>query len=185
MDSDDYAPPDRFAAQWDFLRTHPAIDVLGGTQLEFAHDPSVVQRMKLTPETHERIVRSLKWRNVISHASLVVRTDALNAVGRYHEVRLLEDYDLLLRLAAAGHRFHALQEPMVYARVDDALRVRRGGIRYASTEVRFRFDAYRRGDISALNLVLSVPCYIAYRLSPIRLKRIAASFVRVRVAAPA
>ncbi len=111
MDSDDHAPPHRLAMQWEFLAAHPDIDVLAGYQMEFSAHPAQVDRVKTIPERHDDIARVLRWRNTISHPSVVMRSDAVRRVGGYHEIGLLEDYDLMLRMLAAGARFHGLQRP--------------------------------------------------------------------------
>jgi glycosyltransferase involved in cell wall biosynthesis len=184
MDSDDHAPRHRLAMQWDFLVAHTDIDVLAGYQMEFSAQPEQVDRVKTLPELHDDIARVLRWRNTISHPSVVMRTDVVRRVGGYREIGLLEDYDLMLRLLAGGARFHGLQHATIHVRVDDAQRLRRGGARYALEELRFRVSMFRRGHISLANLAVSLPCYAAFRLCPPTVKRAAYRLVR-RSTAPA
>jgi cellulose synthase/poly-beta-1,6-N-acetylglucosamine synthase-like glycosyltransferase len=137
-----------------------------------------VDRAKAIPETHEAMVRVLRWRNTISHPSVVMRSRLVREVGGYREVPLLEDYDLFLRLVAAGARCYGLQQPMIHTRTTDAQRRRRGGLSVARSEARFRMSLFRRGDISLLNLLISVPVFFAFRICPTVLKRAAYALVR-------
>jgi glycosyltransferase involved in cell wall biosynthesis len=178
MDSDDYSPPYRFETQWRFVQTHPEVDLVAGAQLEFTDNPFRVDRAKAIPETHEAMVRVLRWRNTISHPSVVMRSRLVREVGGYREVPLLEDYDLFLRLVAAGARCYGLQQPMIHTRTTDAQRRRRGGLSVARSEARFRMSLFRRGDISLLNLLISVPVFFAFRICPTVLKRAAYALVR-------
>lgn len=69
------------------------------------------------PEEYEGIVRTLPWRNPMIHPTLVMRKDAVQAVGGYRE-RHWEDYDLVIRLAK-HHRLANLSEALVSDHLHD------------------------------------------------------------------
>jgi glycosyltransferase involved in cell wall biosynthesis len=171
MDSDDVSHAERFAAQWTLLRERPEVDLVATWQAEFEDDPDIVVRLKTVPEDHDSIVRVLRWRNVVSHPSIVVRRDVVRRIGGYRPVLYLEDYDLFMRLIAAGARFHAIQRLLVNMRVTSYQAARRGGWAYAKREAKFRWMLFRRGDISLFNYCVSSLVYACFRMAPVPLKR--------------
>jgi cellulose synthase/poly-beta-1,6-N-acetylglucosamine synthase-like glycosyltransferase len=108
----------------------------------------------------------------------VFKRDVVQAIGGYHPVLYLEDYDLFMRLIAAGARFHAIQRPLIHVRVTRHQRARRGGWQYAVRDAKFRWSLYRRGDISLANYCVSTVAYSSFRLAPPALKQVLYSTVR-------
>src|SRR5262249_55312711 len=125
MDSDDISHPRRFAVQWNTLLRHPEVDLLGCWQADFDEDPGKPYQIKAVPERHDDIVRVLRWRNAISHPSVVFKRDTVAQIGGYRPIRYLEDYDLFMRLVRAGARLHAVPEPLILVRVSQAQHARR------------------------------------------------------------
>ena len=66
--------------------------------------------------THEAIRRNLFVESPIPHPSVMLRRDALEAVGGYRDVGWPEDYDLWMRLVFAGHRFEKLDDVLLFWR---------------------------------------------------------------------
>ena len=110
MDADDIALPGRLAAQHDALCARPELGALG-TQVElFADSPALLA---------EGMERYVAWQNALidarahrdqlfvesplCHPSVMLRRSALEAVGGYRDGPFAEDYDLWLRLDAAGY----------------------------------------------------------------------------------
>lgn len=119
MDADDVNVPGRFAAEVAFLRARPDVAVVGtcvSVLLEDGDEAEGVERhvawmnALITPEDHarERFVES-----PLCHPSTTFRRDAYEAVGGYREGPFPEDYDLWLRLVAAGHGLAKLPETML------------------------------------------------------------------------
>src|SRR5262249_37432132 len=75
MDSDDICFAERFAEQWEVVRRHPEVDVVGSWSAEFRDDPKVFTGLKTPPEEHEQIIRALTFRNVLVHPSILVRKE--------------------------------------------------------------------------------------------------------------
>lgn len=170
MDSDDVSVPDRFASQWRLLQQRPEIGLVASWQEEFANSPADVTRVKTVPEEHGAIIRVLRWRNAVSHPSIVVRRDALERIGGYRQIGYVEDHDLFLRLADSGIRFYAIQRPLLKVRVSEGQRMRRGGWVCAIGDIRFRWSLYQRGTISFPHLCVSCCACVAFRLAPPGLK---------------
>src|SRR5579883_383007 len=172
MDSDDISREDRFEKQYRFLEQHPEVDVVASWQAEFENDDTErTIKIKETPAEHDAIVCKLRWRNVISHPTIMLRKAALLKVNGYDEtVGLLEDYDLHMRLIAAGSHYAAIQEPLVNVRISRSQRARRGGVRYMFREGIFRYRCYRRGSYSFGIFLLTFTTNAIFRLMPPFLK---------------
>lgn len=112
MDDDDYAHLDRFEKQAACLKDHPEIDFLGSNVS--VRDGSRITGERVFPEYPE--VKDFLFRQPFVHPSMMFRREVLLAVGGYSEEPyciLCEDYDLLLRLYAAGYRGMNQQEVLL------------------------------------------------------------------------
>jgi glycosyltransferase involved in cell wall biosynthesis len=123
MDADDVALPGRLAAQHAaFERDEPgrqaALGALG-TGVELFPDEHVGEGMRhyvawqnalLSPEEHRR---QLYVEAPLCHPSTMLRAAALRAVGGYRDGDFPEDYDLWLRLDAAGFALAKLPEVLL------------------------------------------------------------------------
>ena len=100
MDGDDIALPERFARQLAFLDARPDVGVLGTgcTCIDEQGRPSSYKFDNVT--TPAEVLADLKNGPPLCHPSVVMRVDAVRAVGGYHRAYLhCEDYDLWLRLS--------------------------------------------------------------------------------------
>ena len=164
MDSDDLCHPDRLALQLAYAQRHADVDMVCSWNDEF-FDDGTKSRLKVAPVGHDAVVRALKWRNVIQHSTVFLKADTLRAVGGYQaEYGLLEDYDLFVRLAVHGARFHIIPKVLVRIRSSIDQRKRRGGLRYCANEVRFRAACFRAGFLTAGEFVLVTGMYTVFRL---------------------
>ena len=166
MDSDDLCLPDRLEVQVQYARRNPQIDVVTSWVEEFFDDlPGT--RIKSSPIQHDAIVRALRWRNVLSHPTLFVRTSTLRAIGGYSEkYKLLEDYDLYLRMFLTGARFHVIPKVLVRMRTNSAQNRRRGGWSYFLNDLFFRTNYLRKGVLSIGEYLITVLFYFCFRLAP-------------------
>ncbi len=166
MDSDDISLPTRFQRQAELLAADPRLGLVAAWHAEFEDEAKTMPlRVKTTPAEHQVIARRLRWRNVLSHPTIVVRRSALAAVGGYRDARLLEDWDLYLRLLRSGVRFGAVQEPLVRVRTA-AHAHRRGGLRHLASDLQFRRECLRRGDICFFEFAALTVAYSGWRLMP-------------------
>jgi glycosyltransferase involved in cell wall biosynthesis len=106
MDADDVARPDRFARQVGYLEENPECLAVGTQALFVDPDGDPIAPTE-TPLTHEEIDRRHLEPGVggsmITHPSVMMRADAVRAIGGYrNEYELAEDLDLFLRLAERG-----------------------------------------------------------------------------------
>lgn len=137
MDDDDFSHPERFARQLAFLRAYPQI-AFAGCCVNLWREGIVGQR--ILPEYPD--VRDFYFVQPYIHPALMFRRTALEAVGGYSEDRhciLCEDYDLLLRLYAAGQTGANLQEILFdYTVPATAKGSRRMSHRWNETVTRYR-----------------------------------------------
>jgi glycosyltransferase involved in cell wall biosynthesis len=109
MDADDVAHPDRLLAQAEFLAGHTSLAACGAAVRLFPDSSlrSGYRRYEawLNGLVNERDVSAdLFVECPIAHPTLVVRQSVFHALAGYRELDWPEDYDLVLRLHAAGMR---------------------------------------------------------------------------------
>lgn len=121
MDADDLSHPDRFAAQVEFMRRHPAIVGVGTAyeRIDADGEPLSAVHPPCDP-------RELRWRlllgNTFAHGSMVLRRDAVLGVGGYDETCVrAQDYELWTRLAR-DHQLANLPGSYYRYRTSDAAR---------------------------------------------------------------
>ena len=170
MDSDDICVEDRLEIQLAYAREHPDVDVIASWSEEFFEDGAKSQ-IKITPTSHDAIVRALRWRNVVHHPTLLARKSSLSQIAGYRaQFGFLEDYDLFVRLIFSGARFHAIPKILVHIRSSTEQRSRRGGFKYLVNEFRFRSHCLRTGFLSKSQFVAVTSLYSIFRLlsGPVR-----------------
>lgn len=122
MDADDIAHPERLAAQRGFLDARPE---LAGCGTGVRYFPRAAlgsgyrryERWLNRLRSPEEVARDLFVECPVAHPTLVVRHSAYRAVGGYRDAGWPEDYDLVLRLHAAGLRLANLPRVLLRWRV--------------------------------------------------------------------
>jgi glycosyltransferase involved in cell wall biosynthesis len=116
MDGDDVSLPGRLSAQLAALGRDERIAAVG-TRVEAFPDPQggmlrylEWQNGLVTPEDH---ARDLFVESPLCHPSVALRRSALEAVGGWRDLDWPEDYDLWLRLDAAGHHLAKVPEVLL------------------------------------------------------------------------
>lgn len=99
MDADDISLPHRLEAQLSFLEANSSVAAVGGA-IELISNLAAPSHTVRFPTSDHDIRRSLLHHNCIAHPAVMLRKEAVRAVGGYRGCLLLaEDYDLWLRLA--------------------------------------------------------------------------------------
>lgn len=161
MDTDDIAKPDRFEKQLKVLHDNPDIDVVGSWTDEFIGDTGNVVSQRKLPEFHKDIYKFAKHRNPINHPTVMFRKEAVLAAGGYKHFPLFEDYYLWIRMLKNGAIFHNIQESLLYFRTSIDVYKRRGGFKYAVTELKLRKEMYTMGFISLFDfIVYTLPRFV-------------------------
>jgi len=140
MDTDDIAHPRRLEWQVTLMAEKPEVTVVGGLIRFFPRARLRAGMLRYeqwlnSVITHEEIVRDFFVENPLAHPSVMMRAEAVRAVGGYREMGWPEDYDLCFRLYAQGARFEKIPEVVLWWR-DREDRATRTHSRYARTEFR-------------------------------------------------
>ena len=114
MDADDFAPPQRFKRQVDFMREYPEVTVCAGI-MEIYETGEVVR----FPMQDSAIRLHLMRHSCLPHSTWMIRREALTAIDGFdHSYIPAEDYDLLGRLSEAPQTcFACLPEVLLKYRV--------------------------------------------------------------------
>ncbi|EYF02260.1 glycosyltransferase [Chondromyces apiculatus] len=121
MDADDVSVNERLRRQAEALREDAGLGVVGARVEAFATGAEgeareVGEGMRryvdwlngiVTPEDH---AREMFVESPLCHPSVMMRREVLASVGGFQETRWAEDYDLWLRMAAAGVRMAKIPE---------------------------------------------------------------------------
>ena len=121
MDGDDICHPRRLAKQLAMMTADGAIGLAAAS---FRHFPRRQLKIGLLAYeewqnsllSHEQILADMFVESPFVHPGVMFRKSVVTGVGGYRDMGWAEDYDLWLRLAAAGVRFARTAEPLVYWR---------------------------------------------------------------------
>ncbi|MDM1021927.1 glycosyltransferase [Acinetobacter sp. VNK23] len=134
MDTDDICTEDRFAKQVGFIESYPNIVLFGGQILEFNQDISDAHVLKAVPKNHNDIKVFAQKRCPFNHMTVAYQRDAIIKLGGYQHHLFMEDYNLWLRVIAAGYEVANLPDVILYARVGNGMYTRRKGLEYIKSE---------------------------------------------------
>lgn len=171
MDSDDIAKPGRFESQIGFMTEHPDISVCSSWIDEFIDNPENTVFQRRLPETAVELCRFGRRRNPINHPAVMFRKSAVLAAGGYEHFPLFEDYWLWARMIVAGCKMYNIQQSLLWFRISPDVYRRRGGWRYAMTEIRFQYRLWRLGYIGAWRLTVNCITRFCIRIMPNEMRR--------------
>ncbi len=135
MDADDVAAPDRLARQVPLVRERTVVD--GGVRFfrDRGHVPPGMRRYEAFVNAAV-VERDLLVESFVVHPAATFHREAVLAAGGYRDGDFPEDYDLWLRLHAAGWRFEKVPSPLV--------RMRDRPERATRTDPRYRIQGFDR-----------------------------------------
>lgn len=165
MDADDICVPERFEKQLPIIEDNKA-DIVGSWIEEFNDEAGDLNRLRSVPVMHDEIYRYGKWRQPLNHVTAVFKKSAYIASGGYKPVRLVEDYDLLVRMLVSGCVFHNLPEVLVYVRSGTSVLTRRRGIAYMTAEFTLYKNMLYMGYLNVFQFVGGVIIRVTSRLIP-------------------
>lgn len=166
FDSDDICHPSRFKKQISYLNKHPEIDIIGTWIAEFENDHSNTHADRRPPANHFDIIKYAKSRNPFNHMTVMFRKSKVLEAGSYQDNYLYEDYALWVRMINNGAVTANIPEVLVYARTGNGMEIRRGGFKYACSEVSAQMGFYKSGFISELQLCKNLLVRVPVRLLP-------------------
>lgn len=119
MDSDDVMHPDRLAIQYEYMETHPNVDLLGGRMAAFRENPNKTLH-ELYVKDGRVTLSDLIDGCCICHPTIMFRARAINTPEkvRYNkEMVYAEDYDLWVRLLSRGKKIYNTPKILAYYRL--------------------------------------------------------------------
>ncbi|MDN0051613.1 glycosyltransferase [Bacteroides caecigallinarum] len=170
MDTDDIAYPDRFEKQVKFMTEHPEIDACSSWIDEFIDSTDNIVSTKKLPETDEEIKRYAKLRSPLNHPAVMFRKQAVINVGGYKHFYLFEDYYLWVRMIMNESKMYNLQESLLYFRYSPEMIKRRGGWKYAKSEINLQKEFYRIGFIGLGTFMKNIAIRLSVRMIPNELR---------------
>lgn len=164
MDTDDIAKPDRFAKQMKVFAQDPDLDICSSWIEEFESTPQCILAVKKVPEKHEEILHYAKHRCPVNHPAVMYRKHVVQEVGGYEGFP--EDYRLWIKMILHGSKFYNIQESLLYFRFSRATIKRRGGMKYAVSDVVSQWGFYKLGFLSLFDLLYNISVRSFVRLVP-------------------
>lgn len=153
MDTDDIIVSDRFLKQITFIKDNPNTALLGSGVKEFNPLQTVSLGYKSVPTTLVEIKNYLKKRNPFNHMTLAFKKEDILEVGGYQHHLYMEDYNLWLRVIAAGFKVANIDEPLVKVRAGDSMVSRRKGLSYIKSEYQLAKLKVNLGIVTPLSSV--------------------------------
>lgn len=170
MDSDDIANPERFAKQFQYLKQHPKVALLGTWITEFSKDENKTDTLTKLPCSHQEILKYAKKRNPFRHVTVVYKKTAVIQSGNYRDFLWFEDYDLFVRMLQEGYIAANIPEHLVNVRADKDMFARRGGWQYLKQDYRFQKFLLKRKFIDKSNFIMNIAIRSIVRMVPNELR---------------
>lgn len=152
MDGDDLCLPGRFSAQIEYLAQHPEVDVLA-TRVQLINEQGVYTGIWSDDEkaiSPKDILNYLPKNNCIAHPTIMAKAEVIKRFRYNQSQSQAEDYDLWLRMAAAGCNIHKLDKFYLSHRMvgDSFTRSRQQNVfrKLALTKFRFVREAKAQGQ---------------------------------------
>jgi glycosyltransferase involved in cell wall biosynthesis len=136
-DADDLNLPERFATLATVCEENPKVQLVGSAILEVDENAQPLAIREL-PCTVEEIHRFAKTRNPFNHMTVAYRLDAALDCGGYPNIFLKEDYGLWCLFIAKGYKAMNVKTILVHASAGMGMFRRRGGFRYAKSELQMQ-----------------------------------------------
>lgn len=180
MDSDDICFPNRFEKLIEVATLNPELDVIGSWTQEFKVDPNgdkvytVIKKFPHTVEDNERYCRK---RCPVEHPAVLLKKKAVMDAGAYQPFYLYEDYYLWARMFVNRAKFYNIQEPLLYFRTSDAAMKRRGGWKYALSELNALGKFKKMGFLSKKQYAFALVTRFPVRILPNGLRTVFYKFV--------
>lgn len=137
MDTDDICYLNRFEEQIQFMNSNRDISVVGCVVQEFNKEPGDLRQFRKLPLTHKDLVKFSKYRNPLSHPSVMFKKKDVLAVGSYIDMPLFEDYYLWTRLIKNGFKIANMENVLLHFRIGNDMVGRRSGFSYFKKELFF------------------------------------------------
>jgi Glycosyltransferases, probably involved in cell wall biogenesis len=172
MDTDDIAKPDRFERQLAEFEKNPELSLCGGYIAEFSTTLEKINSTRKVPLSYREIYEYAKQRNPFNHMTVMFKKKDILAVGNYQPFHLNEDYYLWFRVLQAGYKVKNISAVLVFARADQKMIARRGGMEYLLQEIKLQKIFLKAGYISYFSYVKNIGIRGTFRILPVPIRHI-------------
>lgn len=173
MDADDICFTNRFEKQLAVFEKYPDTDLVGSWTKEFRQDGNgelIELSDKKFPETSEEIYQYSKRRCPLEHPAVMFKKKSVLKAGGYQHFYLFEDYYLWIRMLVNGCKLYNIQEFLLYFRCSNDSFKRRGGRKYAMSEVSLINEFRKLGFLSWYDVIVNVCIRFPVRILPNQLR---------------
>ncbi|MFI3322209.1 MAG: glycosyltransferase [Rikenellaceae bacterium] len=170
MDSDDISFPYRFELQLHRFESDSSLSIVGGWINEFSAISEIVEGQRRVPQSDEELTIFMKNKSPFNHMTVMFKKDDVLRAGSYERFYLLEDYWLWGRMKFFGMKFYNIQRPLVKVRGGIDMIARRGGVKYALSEVRLQYNFYRLKIISLPKMLKNIFLRFLIRIAPTKVR---------------
>lgn len=156
MDSDDFCVKERCEKQLHMFDSDSSLEMVGSYEVEFIDQTDNIISIHRVPESDDEIKNFMRKRCALLHPTIMYKKSAVIRSGNYRSVLLYEDYDLFARMVFDNNvKSYNIQENLYYIRTSEDFFKRRGGISYAKTVLKFKWEQFRKGHMSFGNFIIS------------------------------
>lgn len=154
MDDDDIAHVDRFQKQVDYLKKND-VDLVSNNINIF--DEKGIYNTITFPKHIQK--KDFLFNSPIVHPSIMAKKSAFTKVNGYRDIKKtvrVEDYDLFMRMFAAGVKMDTVQQILLDYRDDRENTKRRKKYKYRINEFRIRIYGYKYLDLLPLGYLFAI-----------------------------
>ncbi|MFV0220633.1 glycosyltransferase [Empedobacter falsenii] len=166
MDTDDICYVNRFEKQLQFLKDNPEISVVGGIVQEFNQNPGDLKQFRKLPLLSDDLYKFAKYRNPLSHPSVMFKKDDVLNAGSYQDMPFFEDYYLWIRMLLKEYKIANINDTILHFRIGNDMIGRRSGFSYAKKEIRFIRASKNLGFLSQKDFINSLLIKVPLRVLP-------------------
>ena len=117
MDADDISFPERLKIEAEYLENNKDVSMVCTERINIDAEGKPMKTICFIPHSDEKLMDSLSYGSIITHPSVMIRKEAVNAVGGYNNYPCAQDYDLWIRLRKANKQIHFIRQPLLYYRI--------------------------------------------------------------------
>lgn len=116
MDADDISEPTRLEKELHTIEKQQ-VDIVFSQYDNIDEEGNFLKKSPSIVEDGDKIKKILKYKNIICNSTTMIRKETLVRCGGYSDLRVVEDYELWLRLSLLGCRFYPINETLVKYRI--------------------------------------------------------------------
>lgn len=170
MDTDDICVDNRFELQLQVFAQNPELSIVGGWIDEFEDDQSIIISSRHLPQYDNELKVLFKSKSPLNHMTVMFRKNKVLEAGGYQHFYLLEDYWLWARMVACGAILYNVQQKLVNVRGGAAMAARRGGWKYAKSEISLQRQLLKMNLIDSATFLKNVAIRFTVRMMPNKIR---------------